>query len=153
MNLYLETSVFGGYFEPEFESWTKRLFKRVINGRFGVIISETLLEELQPAPAQVRELLELIPDDKRILISSSGEIDKLRNAYLAEKLLSPKYISDAEHIACASVAGAAAIVSWNFKHIVNFGRIPGYHAVNARYGYPALQIITPIEVLGDEDPN
>jgi hypothetical protein len=27
--LYLDTSVFGGYFEPEFEYWTKILFERI----------------------------------------------------------------------------------------------------------------------------
>jgi hypothetical protein len=153
MNIYLETSVFGGYFDPEFQHWTKQLFDRIADRRFGIIISATLLEELKPAPAQVRDLLDLIPDEKRIILPPSEEIEALRDAYLAEKLLPAKFAADAEHIACASVAGAAAIVSWNFKHIVNFGRIPGYHVVNARNGYPALQIITPIEALGDEDIN
>ena len=30
--LYLDTSVFGGYFEPEFELWTKLLIDKIIKG-------------------------------------------------------------------------------------------------------------------------
>lgn len=153
MNLYLETSVFGGYFDPEFQKWSRLLFKKVSTGDFGVILSTALLEELAPAPAQVRSLLDLIPTEKRVLIAASRELDELRNAYLAANIVPPRFRLDAEHIAYASIARATAIVSWNFKHIVNFGRIPGYHAVNTQYGYPALQIITPMEIVGNDDPN
>ena len=30
MRIYLDTSVFGGYFDPEFELWTKILFAKII---------------------------------------------------------------------------------------------------------------------------
>lgn len=153
MNLYLETSVFGGYFDPEFQKWSRLLFQRLSSGEFGVLVSTALLDELDPAPAQVQSLMELIPADQRIFVPASREVIELRNAYLAANIVPGKYMLDAEHIAYASVARAAAIVSWNFKHIVNFGRISGYHAVNEQYGYPALQIITPMEIVGNEQPD
>lgn len=37
--IYLDTSVFGGYFEPEFELWTKVLFDRISKGEYIVLIS------------------------------------------------------------------------------------------------------------------
>jgi len=37
---------------------------------------------------------------------------------------------DALHVALASVAGCTMIVSWNFKHIVHFPKIPLYRAIN-----------------------
>ena len=43
------------------------------------------------------------------------------------------------------------IVSWNFKHIVNFRRIPLYNAVNKANGYGEIGIFTPQEVIEDED--
>ena len=39
------------------------------------------------------------------------------------------------------------LVSWNFKHMVNLGRIRLFQAVNVEQGYPILEIRTPREVL------
>ena len=55
-------------------------------------------------------------------------------------------VLDAEHIATATVARADLVVSWNFKHIVQFERIRGYNAVNLKLGYPTLAIHNPREV-------
>ena len=74
----------------------------------------------------------------------------LAQQYLAERVLGPGMLADAEHIAMASVARVDVLVRWNFKHIVNLQRIHGHHDVNRRLGYPALEIRTPREVLGDE---
>lgn len=58
--------------------------------------------------------------------------------------------ADAQHIAIATVGRVDVLVSWNFKHIVNLGRILGYNSVNLREGYPTIEIRTPREVLSDE---
>ncbi len=39
------------------------------------------------------------------------------------------------------------LVSWNFKHIVNLGRIRRFNAVNVECGYAMLDIRAPKEVL------
>ena len=54
--------------------------------------------------------------------------------------------ADAQHIAMATVAKVDALVSWNFKHVVNLPRIHRYHTVNARFGYPTIEIRSPREV-------
>ena len=43
------------------------------------------------------------------------------------------------------------IVSWNFKHIVHWDKMPRYNAVNALEGYPSLSIFSPPEVVGYEE--
>jgi hypothetical protein len=68
---------------------------------------------------------------------------------LGTLVLGAGMLADAEHIAMASVARVDVLVSWNFRHIVNLPRIHGYHAVNVRLGYPAIEIRSPREVLGD----
>lgn len=50
----------------------------------------------------------------------------------------------------ASVAAADALVSWNFKHLVQLRRIRGFHAVNVLRGYPLIEIRSPLEVIDDE---
>ena len=59
---------------------------------------------------------------------------------------------DALHVAAATVARADLILSWNFKHIVNYQRIRRFNGVNALEGYVAIEIRSPLE-LGDEIEN
>ncbi len=44
--IYLDTSVFGGYFEPEFELWTKILFDSIIKGEVKMLYSQLIEIEL-----------------------------------------------------------------------------------------------------------
>ena len=41
--------------------------------------------------------------------------------------------------------------SWNFRHIVNFQKIPRYNAVNTLNGYKEIAIYSPLEVIEYED--
>lgn len=50
MKLYIDTSVFGGYFEMEFKSSTKHLFEKIISGEHIAVVSDITLAELIPAP-------------------------------------------------------------------------------------------------------
>jgi hypothetical protein len=50
----------------------------------------------------------------------------------------------------ASLAAADALVSWNFKHLVQLRRIRGFHAVNVLRSYPLIEIRSPLEVIDDE---
>ena len=125
----------------------------VLNGRPGYINlldalnSWQLVRELQGAPRAVRELLADLPDDCVETIGLSEEIEHLRDAYLEAGVVGASSAPDAEHIACASVAGVNLIVSWNFKHIVHFEKIRGYHAVNLMEGYTPIPIHCPVEVI------
>ncbi|MCL1947843.1 MAG: hypothetical protein FWF51_11955 [Chitinivibrionia bacterium] len=62
-----------------------------------------------------------------------------------------KYFGDCLHIACAIVSGCDVIVSWNFKHIVNYKTHMGVKAVTALEGYKELLIYTPAMLLGYDD--
>jgi hypothetical protein len=76
---------------------------------------------------------------------------KLRDAYVQANILTSKWLSDAEHVATASVHQCKIIVSWNFKHIVHHDKVPLYNAVNLLHRYPTLSINTPAEILYYEE--
>lgn len=48
-----------------------------------------------------------------------------------------------------SAARADAIVSWNFKHIVQLERIKGYNRVNWEMVYGVMTIVSPPALVGD----
>jgi len=62
-----------------------------------------------------------------------------------------KWSTDALHVALATVSRCRVVVSWNFKHIVHFDKIPLYNGVNLINGYEALSINTPAEIIAYED--
>jgi len=55
--------------------------------------------------------------------------------------------ADALHVPLATVSGSDVLVSWNFKHLVNLGRIRLFNAVNLEMGYHSIEIRSPKEVL------
>ena len=82
------------------------------------------------------------------LIEIDEEGEALAKVYIQEGVLSKKCENDARHIALASVyGGVKALVSWNFKHMVNFRRQEQYNQINARLGYKDMNIRTPKEML------
>ena len=56
IRVYADTSVFGGAFDEEFETVSRTFFNQVRSGRFKLITSALVQEEVDPAPTQVREL-------------------------------------------------------------------------------------------------
>ena len=145
--IYLDTSVFGGYFEPEFELWTKILFEQIQKGAFIVILSRLTEVELQKAPQSVQDLAKSIPLGRIEFVEISEHAIKLSELYITEKVVGKSSISDCLHIAIATLLNADVLASWNFKHIVNLTRIRGYNSVNYRQGLKILEIRTPREIL------
>ena len=148
--IYTDTSVIGGCEDEEFRLHSRRLIDAFVRGDLRLVLSELTLRELESAPAAVREVLAAVPDGHIEVVRLTPAADELARNYLAEGLLTANMLADAQHIAMATVANVDALVSWNFRHVVNLPRIHGYHGVNARFGYPTLEIRSPREVLADE---
>jgi predicted nucleic acid-binding protein len=143
----LDTSVIGGYYDSEFEQDTKPLFESIRKGEFEMLYSTTTEDELLNAPLQVRELIGTIPDVYRKKVALTEEITNLADSYIAENVVGKTSREDCLHIALATIHRADILVSWNFKHIVNVMRIRGYNAVNIKYGYPAIDIRSPKDIV------
>jgi hypothetical protein len=61
-NIY--TSVIGGYFDEEFEFYTKLFFEKVEQGIFKMILSDILATELNGAPEDVLKFYQSIPKNQ-----------------------------------------------------------------------------------------
>ncbi len=150
MLVYVDTSVFGGVFDPEFERASRTFFDRVRDGSLQAAVSALVLEELKWAPPRVQALFaELEPLLVRVRVGDAAY--ELQEAYLEACVIGRKWETDALHVATATVRGCRAIVSWNFRHIVHFEKISLYNGVNLVRGYPAIAIHTPQEVITYDD--
>lgn len=149
--IYIDTSVIGGFFDEEFEEPTKRLFERIENGDFEVYFSEVNETELSIAPRHIRDLKKLIPEECYKYVELNTEAKILADTYIFEKALGKASTNDAYHIAIASINRLDCLVSWNFKHIVNFDKIKLFNSVDLKSGYPLIDIRTPLEFLNYEN--
>jgi hypothetical protein len=148
---YVDTSVIGCCFDDEFAEASNRLIELASFGACTLVVSDTVIRELESAPENVRNLLASLPESCVERVAEDNEIYDLRDAYLGAHILGERWLDDLTHVATATVYRADAIVSWNFKHIVRFDKMKAYNQVNLFNGYDILTIISPMEVMADDD--
>jgi hypothetical protein len=149
VRVYADTSVFGGVFDEEFKKPSRIFFEMVKAGKFQLVTSVVVQSELSFVPPDVRAFFNRqakVAD----MAGVSEESIALRNAYIKAGIVTTKCLDDALHVALATISGCGLIVSWNFKHIVNFKKIPLYNGINGANGYPSISIHSPLEVISDE---
>jgi len=150
IRVYADTSVFGGVFDEEFARPSQAFFESVRRGRFQLVISAVVRDELAEAPENVRAFSQQIRLRAQE-VDVTGQAVRLQKAYLAAGVVGPASEFDALHVAVATTSGCRVIVSWNFRHIVNFQKIPLYNGVNLARGYGTIAIHSPQEVVADVD--
>lgn len=150
-SIYVDTSVFGGYFDHEFHEYTRPLFDRIDHGEFIIFFSAVTQEEIEDAPERVKNFVLQMKVNNTIFLEVTEEAVNLASAYISEGVVGKASFVDCLHIALATIHRADFLISWNFKHIVNIQRIRGYNSINIKYGYKQLEIRSPREFINYED--
>ena len=146
--VYIDTSVFGGYFDDEFSTDTKLFFEKITFENIEIVVSDTLETEIYRAPNFVITFFEAQENTLRVELTDA--VRNLAEKYIEEKVVGRASLADCRHIAFATIHNVDVLVSWNFKHIVNLERIRGYNAINLREGYKMIEIRTPKEIFNYE---
>ena len=148
--LYVDTSVFGALFDeedPERVRLTRSTLRRIKQAPYEAFIGTPVLEEISIAPLRLRVALERqLKSLSPTLIEEGTASLRLAQAYMDARLVPPPKRNDARHIAIATVADLDAIVSWNFRDMVNIKKKNIVHSVNAKFGYRLIDIVSPLEV-------
>lgn len=151
LKIYIDTSVFGGYFDEEFKEFTIPLFSRLMSQDFEIIYSDITANELAGAPENVKKLVQHLPANSTQYVTANVEALNLARKYVEEEVVGMTSFADCVHIALATIHNANILISWNFKHIVNVVRIIGYNSVNNSEGYKSIDIRSPRELLTYEE--
>ena len=146
MKIYADTSVFGGVFDQEFSGPSKQFFAEIDAGRFILVTSAVVAAEIEPAPGEIRAFFAGYTESAAIVDVSEDALE-LRLNYIKSGVVTESSLDDALHVAIATVSGCDLIVSWNFRHIVHFEKIPKYNAVNRLNGHNHIGIYSPSEVI------
>jgi len=146
LRAYVDTSVFGGIYDPEFRRPSEQFFAEVRDGSIAILVSPATADEVAGAPERVRAVFREHAAYME-LVENTAEAARLAQAYLVARVARRVAAVDALHVATATVAYADVLVSWHFKDIVQLRRIRGFHAVNVANGYPLIEIRSPLEVI------
>jgi predicted nucleic acid-binding protein len=156
LKIYLDTTIIS-YLDqaekPERMVETHRLWDKIKKEKFDVVISDIDIAEIDGCGEKKRnKLYEYLSQINYTLIKSEEMSIRIAGKMIDLNVLKQKSFMDCQHIANAIVSGCDAIVSWNFRHIVNHKTIMGVKAVTALEGYNDLLIYAPtILIEGDED--
>jgi predicted nucleic acid-binding protein len=147
--IYFDTSIISAYFDYKkpirqlmTEKWIENESKN-----YDIYISTLVLDEINNNKDENLKIkmLDFINELAVTVLEIDNEIEKLAELYRKEIL--PKEINDTLHIATAATNKISAILSWNFRHIVNLKTIEKIHKINLKNNYPIIEIIS-IENLG-----
>ena len=148
LRIYADTSAIGGCFDEEFEKASRMLIEKFKQGELLLVLSDLTQLEMRDAPVYVQAVINGLPESHIERVEFSKEAADLAQKYITQGVVTKASLADAQHIALATISRVDALVSWNFKHIVNLERIRGYNSINLRYGYPPIEIRAPWEVIG-----
>jgi predicted nucleic acid-binding protein len=156
LKIYLDTTIIS-YLDqkekPERMAETHRLWEKIKIGEFEVVISDIDIAEINGCSETKRsKLYEYLSRINFTLINSDERAIEIATKMVDLNVLKQKSFLDCQHIANAIVSGCDAIVSWNFRHIVNHKTMMGVKAVTALEGYTDLLIYAPTVLIeGEED--
>jgi hypothetical protein len=153
LRVYVDTSVLGGCFDPEFAKWSLGLMDDFRSGVYVAVLSDVTGAEVALAPPRVRDLHAEIAGMAEEVLPVTREALEVTTRYAERGVLGPRYRNDMLHIALASITEVDVLVSWNFRHIVRLDKIRLFNGVNIELGYRPLAIRSPREVTthGRED--
>ena len=116
--------------------------------RFEFVISDIVSNEVRLGDANVAQRrLEII--SALTVLEILPETNVLTYRLLNAGAVPRNSVTDAQHIAIATVHGVEYLVSWNHKHIVNEYKREHINQVCQEAGFQPITICTPIELMED----
>jgi len=151
MRLYLDTSIVGALFDveiPQRQEITRTLLDPILEKKHLGVISNIVLEEIDRSAEELKRklLIEMQKVPFQVISEDETSADLLE-VYEKEGFVRKGARLDLRHLAVATVSGVDAVVSWNFRDIVNIRTRRAVHSLNLRFGYPLIEIVSPEEVI------
>jgi predicted nucleic acid-binding protein len=152
LKIYLDTSVISHLDQqdaPDLMAETHAFWDRVKAGEYDVFISPVVVTEVDRCEEEkLAHLRGYLQSVRYTLLEETDEVLRLASQYIEANILRPKSFDDCQHIAYACVYGCDILLSWNFKHLVNYKTISGVKKVNSLAGYREMPIYTPTILIG-----
>ena len=154
IKLYLDTSVISALDDPKKPNRMKEthlLWDDIKAGKYDVVVSDVLFEEVNRCTQTKRDVLFGFLDEIVYTHISSNEIiETIADEVIRLGILTPKSYDDCMHIGSGVYGESDCIVSWNFKHLVNYKTVKGVRIITSIFNYKNIEIMSPTMVISKE---
>ena len=114
-----------------------------------VVTSVAVVNELQRGNFPSRDDAIQLIDDLELLEINVAVLE-IVEAYIAHQLMPADPFGDALHLAIASYHRCDFLVTWNCKHLANANKFGHIRRVNGILGLSVPLLVTPLELLGED---
>jgi hypothetical protein len=127
--------------------WTRQWFdSAIVSDR--IVSSVAVLDELRrgdfPGRGDAVSMLDNVE-----MLELEKPVFEIVEAYLAHKLMPADPIGDALHLALASYHRCDFLVTWNCQHLANANKFGQIRRINGMLGSLVPELVTPMELLGE----
>lgn len=153
--VYIETSIPSTYCEQRTEAkmvarrdWTRDWWDNHRKS-YRIVTSDPVLDELTRADHPFKqEKIDLLAGVE--LLPLPDGIEEIVEAYVERYVMPRDPTGDALHLALASYHGCDVLLTWNCQHLANLNKLGHIRRVNTILGLHVPQLVTPLELLGED---
>jgi predicted nucleic acid-binding protein len=154
--VYVETSIPSFYHEartaPEMvarRDWTRQWWDE-FSQHYLLVTSVAVLDELNQGDYPNKEaVLSLVRNVA--LVPVTPAIAEIVQAYIQQQVMPRDPVGDALHLALASYHKCDFLLTWNCQHLANANKFGHIRRVNAMLGLYVPLLVTPLELLGEQN--
>ena len=155
--VYIETTIPSFYHEVRAEpdmvarrDWTRDWWDNH-RSQFDLLTSEAVVNELENgAFPRKAEALSLVADVS--LLNIDEAVADIVEAYIEHHLMPADPVGDALHLALASFYKCDFLLTWNCRHLANANKFAHIRRINGILGLFVPSLVTPLELLGENQP-
>ena len=120
-------------------------------GKYDIVLSSVVADEINKCTQQKQDILyNLLEEIEHTNIETNETIEAIANEIIKLDILKQKHRDDCLHIGSAIYGDSDCIISWNFRHLVNFKTIKGVRVVTGILNYKTIDIMSPTMVISKE---
>jgi len=153
--IFLDTSVISYLFKsdlPEREAETRALWEYLIAGKYDIVLSDDVLNEVsacnEPKRQMMRDMLAKI-EFKEVKVDLT--VKEIADEIIQKGILNERNRIDCNHIACAIVSNCRYLLSWNFNDLANTDTNNGVRAITHLLHFSSIDIISPFNLKFREE--
>ena len=154
--VYIETTIPSLYFDQRRDAktvarreWTRNWwddYRRNYDLLTGAPVLEELLRGEHP---RKNEKLKLLEDVKILRVNEAAT--QAVEVYVQRHVMPRDTAGDAAHLALASFYKCDYLLTWNCAHLANANKLGHIRRVNALLGLHVPQLVTPLEMIGEDN--
>jgi predicted nucleic acid-binding protein len=154
--VYIETTIPSLYYDERKDAktvarreWTRNWWDGHRHDYDLVTGAPVIDELLRGEHLRKSEKLRLLEDVK--ILPFTDAVTEAVEVYVERRVMPRDPVGDAAHLALASYYKCDYLLTWNCAHLANANKVGHIRRVNMLLGLPMPQLVTPLEMIGEDN--